>query len=99
MPVFLLSMLGGLATVAGSLVGRVLLSLGIGYVSYKGINALLDLLKSQVVANVTGSGVEFVQALYLVKFDICVSIVFSAMAARLLIQGLTSDTITKMVLQ
>lgn len=99
MPVFLLSMLGGLATVAGSLVGRVLLSLGIGYVSYKGIGVLLDWLKSQAISNLTSVPIEVLQVIGVAKVDVCVNILFSALAARLVIKGLTSDTITQMVLK
>ncbi len=99
MPVILLSLLGGLVSIAGSLVGRVLIALSIGYVSYTGISALLTSLKDQVIERLSGSGAEFVQVMALVKIDVCVSILFSAMAARLLLQGLTSDRITKMVIK
>ncbi|SPD67820.1 conserved protein of unknown function (plasmid) [Cupriavidus taiwanensis] len=99
MPVFLLSLLGGLVSIAASMVGRVLIALGIGYVTYSGISVLLDTLKAQVVSRLSGASVEFVQVMSLVKIDVCVSILFSAMTARLLLQGLTSDKITKMVIK
>lgn len=99
MPLLLLSLLGGLVSIAGSIVGRVLIALSIGYVSYTGISALLSALKSRVITSLSGSGVEFVQVMSLVKIDVCVSILFSALAARLLLQGLTSDKITKMVIK
>ena len=55
MPLFLAALLGGLVQAASSIVGRVLIALGIGYVSYTGINALLTLIKSQVVSYLVGS--------------------------------------------
>lgn len=99
MPVFLLSLLGGLVTVAGSIVGRVLLSLGIGYVSYKGISVLLTSLKSQAISSLTSIPPEMLQIVGLAKLDICLNILFSALAARLVIMGLTSDTFTRMVIK
>ncbi|WP_439462631.1 DUF2523 family protein [Roseateles sp. NT4] len=39
MPLFLGALIGALISAAGTLVGRVLLSLGIGYASYSGIDA------------------------------------------------------------
>ncbi|MGM9480323.1 DUF2523 family protein [Roseateles sp. NT4] len=38
-PLFLGALIGALISAAGTLVGRVLLSLGIGYASYSGIDA------------------------------------------------------------
>ncbi len=99
MPVFLLSLLGGLVSIVGSLVGRVLVALGIGYASYTGLSVLLDFLKAQVISRLAGSSAEIIAVLSLGKFDVCVNILFSALAARLVLQGLTSDTITKMVLK
>ena len=38
MPVFIAALIGGLVSAAGSLVGRVLVSLGIGYVVFSGLD-------------------------------------------------------------
>jgi len=35
----------------------------------------------------------------LVKLDTCISILFSAISVRLVLEGLSSDTITKMVIK
>lgn len=99
MPLFLASLLGGLVQAASSIVGRVLIALGIGYVSYTGINALLTLIKSQVVSYLVGAPGTVVAIMGLLKIDIAVSIIFSALAARLVLQGLTSDKVTRMVIK
>lgn len=99
MPLFLASLLGGLVQVAGSIVGRVLIALGIGYVSYSGLSALLDALKGQVIGYLTGAPAQVVAIMGLLKVDVALSVVFSAYAARLVLAGLTSDKITRMVVK
>ena len=46
MPIFIAALLGGLIQAAGTLVGRVLLSLGFGYVSYTALDSSLSWIKS-----------------------------------------------------
>jgi hypothetical protein len=99
MPLFLAALLGGLVQAASSIVGRVLIALGIGYVSYTGINALLGWIKSQVVSYLVGAPGTIVAIMGLLKIDVAVSIIFSALAARLVLQGLTSDKVTRMVIK
>ncbi len=99
MPLFLAALLGGLVQAASSIVGRVLIALGIGYVSYTGISALLAVIKSQVVSYLVGSPGTVVAIMGLLKVDVAVSIIFSALAARLVLQGLTSDKVTRMVIK
>ena len=99
MPLFLASLLGGLVQVASSIVGRVLIALGIGYVSYSGLSALLDGLKSQVIGYLTGAPAQVVAIMGLLKVDVALSVIFSAYAARLILAGLTSDKVTRMVVK
>jgi hypothetical protein len=99
MPLFLASLLGGLVGVAGSLVGRVLLGLGIGYVAYSGVQALVDALKAQVISTLQGAPAVVVTIMSILKVDVCLSILFSALAARLILKGLTSGVIKRMVVK
>lgn len=99
MPLFLAALLGGLVQAAGSFVGRALIALGIGYVSYTGINALLGWIKSQVISYLVGAPATVVAIMGLLKIDVALSIIFSAFAARLVLQGLTSDKVTRMVIK
>jgi hypothetical protein len=99
MPVFLASLLGGLIEIAGSLAGRVLIALGISVLTYAGTNAALDFLKVQAVASLSGLPSQVLGMLAVMKVGQCISIVFSAIVARQVQQGLTGDTIKKWVLK
>lgn len=98
MPAFL-PMLGGLllSLVAG-MVGRVLASLGLSIVTYYGISQALDFLKSLIVQSMGQLPAEVVQLLGLMKVGTALSIVFSAMFASMLLNGLNSGTFKKWIL-
>lgn len=95
--VFIPALLGGLITVAGSLVGRVILSLGVGFVTYQGVSATISTIEQIIISNATSAGGYAVAALALMQFDTAVGIILGAISARLLINGLTSGTLRKMV--
>lgn len=99
LPLLGAGILGGLVTVAGSLVGRVLIALSIGYVAYSGVQALLDTIKAQVISMLSGAPANIVIIMSLLKVDVATSILFSALAARLVLKGLTSDVIKRMVVK
>lgn len=97
MPVWVLSLLGGVLSIVGSLVGRVLLSLGVGFVAFNGVQSLMSSMKAQVISQFSGLPSTIVGILAVTKVDVAISIVFSAIAARLVINGLQSDVIKKLV--
>ncbi len=97
MPRLLLALGSLLLEIVGSMAGRVLLSLGIASVTYTGMNASLTFLKTQAVNALSGLGADVVQMLGVLKVGSCISIVFSAMLARLLINGVSSDTFKRWV--
>jgi hypothetical protein len=99
MPIFLASLLGGLVSAAGSIGGRVLLAMGFGYVAFTGISTGLDALKASVQSYLSGAPADVVGIMSTLKVDVSVSIIFSAIAARLLLNGLVSGTIKRMVLK
>lgn len=99
MPLILAWLLGGLVSIAGSLLGRVLIALGVGYVSYTGITSGLTYLSNLVQSNVNSSGVLVVQALGLVQFDVVVGIIFGAVAAKFVLNGLSGGAVKKMILK
>lgn len=96
MPIFIAALLGGLVSVAGSLVGRILISLGIGYVTYTGVSVALGAISSEIQGYFTGAPSTVVAMLGMFKADVCVSIITSAIVARLTLNGLTSGALTKM---
>lgn len=99
MPAFIAMLLGGLINIAGYLAGRVLIGLGIGVVTYSGFKFGLDALKADAVASLLGLPPNVLDLLGILKVGVCISIVTSAVAARLVINGLSGDTFKRWVLK
>jgi hypothetical protein len=99
MPAFIAVLLGGLIQICGSLVGRVLVALGLSVVTYSGMAVSINYLKSQAVSAALGLPPEVVGMLSVLKVGTCISIIFSAMLARLVVTGLNGDTFKKWVLK
>lgn len=99
MPVFLAALIGGLVSACGTIVGRVLVSLGFSYVAFTGVNASIDWVRGQFLSGVAGLPSAAVGIMGLMKVGTCVSMLLSAVATRLLISGLTSGTLKRMVLK
>lgn len=97
MPVFLAALLGGLIQSAGTIAGRVLIGLGVGFVTYSGVSATIDGIKNLIVGNVNSGGAFVIGALGLLQFDVVVGIIVGAVSARLVINGLTSGVMKRMV--
>lgn len=97
MPLLVSALLGGLIQVAGTLVGRVLLSLGIGYVTFNGIEALMTAVKTDVIAAIGAQGAVVSSLAGVLQVGTCVNIMMSAIAVKLAMAGLTSGAITRLV--
>lgn len=91
------SLIGGLAQAATSLVGRVLIALGIGYVTYAGLDVLLDFIKVRIFQELLSVDPTIIGIMAVLNVDRAINVVLSAIAARLLLNGLTSGSITRMV--
>ena len=89
--------LGGLIAIAPTLVGKVLVGLGIGVATYKGIDTTLGWLKSSAVTALLGLPPQVVGMLSLMKVGSCISMVFSAILIRLALDGLASGALKKWV--
>lgn len=99
MPVFIASLLGGLVQAAGTLVGRVLLSLGIGYASYTGIDTSLAWLRQTIAGQWSGLPAQTMAVASALQLGSGVSVILSAITARLVLEGMTSGVIKRMVLK
>lgn len=97
MPVFIAAIGGMLINLVGTLVGRVLIALGISVVTYTGISTTLDFLKAQAIGAFAGLPSEVFGLLGILRVGQCISIVTSAIAAKIVIDGVTSDTFKKWV--
>ena len=99
MPIFIAALIGGLVQAASSLVGRVMVALGVGYVAYTGIDVALDAAKAQFFSAAAGLPPEVYGMLGVLKIGTGVNIICSALVARLVLNGLTSGTIKRMVVK
>lgn len=99
MPVFIAALLGGLVQAAGTLVGRVLISLGIGYASYSGLDASLGWLRQMIAAQWSGLPAQTMAVASALQLGSGVSVILSAISARLVLEGMTSGVVKRMVLK
>jgi hypothetical protein len=90
-------LLGGLLAMLPSMVGQILLSLGIGVVTYTGISASVGWLKTSAVAALVALPPNVVALLSLMKVGVCISMLTSAIIVRLTLNGLSSDTVKQFV--
>jgi len=72
------------------LVMRVLVVLGVGAVSYLGISAIMSTVISAIQSNLSGLPSDVAAILHVASVDRGVSIVLSAVSARLVLWGLTA---------
>lgn len=82
------SLWGGLMRIAPSLVGQVLISLGISVVTYSGVSTSITWLKTQALTSINGLPADLVSLLSYLGVGQCISIIFSAMAVRMTLSGI-----------
>ncbi|TMI98611.1 MAG: DUF2523 domain-containing protein [Alphaproteobacteria bacterium] len=99
MPFFLAALIGALVEAAGTLVGKVLISLCIGYVTYTGIDSSIDWARDEFLSARGGLPAAAVQLAGLLKVGVCLSMLLSAVTARLTLMGLKSGVMTRMVVK
>lgn len=99
MPVFLASLLGGLISIAGAMVGRVLIALGLSVVTYTGLSVTLGVVKAELLNNIDGLPAEIVSLLAYMGVGQFINIITSALLARMVLNGLTGDTMKRWVLK
>jgi hypothetical protein len=98
MPFFLAALLGGLATVMGSMVGRVLLALGITYVTYKGMTVAVDSVSEMMRSSFQSFSGDVLNLLSFLYVDRALSLIISSFAAAFALRS-SSGAITKMVIK
>ena len=99
MPLFIAALIGGLVNAAGTIVGKVLISLGIGYVAYTGLDTGLSWVTAQVAASFGQAAAQTLAVAQAAGVGVGLNIVLSAIAARLLLNGLTGGTIKRFVVK
>lgn len=78
--------------IVGPIVFHALRLLGIGVVTYVGINLVLDQVKDYVIGNFSNIPLQVQQILGLAKVDVAVNIYLAAVTARLLLAGYNKAT-------
>jgi len=97
LPVVVAGLIGGLVQATGSIVGRVLLSLGMSVVCYVGLDILTDFIIDEIWAALDGAPSMFLQILGVLQIATAINILFSAFLSRLTLSGLTSGVLSRWV--
>lgn len=80
---------------AGSVVARVLLALGVGFVTYVGFSSLITMASSQIEGQITGLPSDALNMMGLAGVDYLINIVFSAYSARVALMAVSSFKVSK----
>ncbi len=91
------ALLGALIQIAGTLVGKVLLSLGIGYVAYKGLDTSLTWAKTELFSSLSSMNSVTLQVMGVLQVGTAINILISALSARLVLKGMTGGALKAMV--
>ncbi|WP_029307901.1 DUF2523 family protein [Cupriavidus metallidurans] len=94
------ALVGLLAQAATALVGRVLLALGIGFVSFVGIDALMSGLRTLFLNYIAQAGAlpwNIVGILGVLQVGTCFNMILTTLAIRASLAGLSGGSIRKMV--
>lgn len=89
-------LLGGLIEIMGSLVGQVLIALGISFFTYSGVDASLAWAKNHFFAYSTGLPAVAIQIMGMLRVDVCVSMLMSALTARMTMRGMAAGAVKMM---
>lgn len=81
-----------LLAIAGSIAAQILVGLGVGVVTYLGVDTAIGWLKTGAVSALLGLPPEIVGMLSLMKVGSCVSMVFSALVIRISLSGIASGS-------
>lgn len=99
MPLFIAALWGALIPMLGTMVGRILVSLGVGYVSYSGLDLALTWARTEFLAGMSGAPLATVQMAGALKIGVCVSMLLSAVAARLVLAGVSAGVMKSVVIK
>ena len=97
LPLIIGSLVGGLASAAGSMVGRVLISLGVTFVVYNGADTMLEWVRDSVLSKFSLLPPELYTVINLLQVPAVVNVYFSAWLATITIAGLQSGSFVKQV--
>lgn len=99
MPEWIIAFFSALGDAAESIVGRVLIALGVQATMYTGLDALLGEIVGGFQSAMTGVPSQVANYISYFKLDQALSIIMSAVTARWTLHGLTSGAITRFILK
>jgi hypothetical protein len=97
MPLIIAALWGAFYSMIGALVGRVIIALGLGVISYTGVSVTLGWLKSKFAESAAALPADVLGMMAMMKIGETVSIIMSAIIVRLVLDGLTGDTMKRWV--
>lgn len=80
---FVPALMGGLATAMGSLVGRAVIGLGIGFVTYKGIDVGMQALQANAITSFKGIPAGMIGLMGYLWIDKAITVIFSAITVAI----------------
>jgi hypothetical protein len=89
-------LLGGLIDICGSLVGQVLIALGISFFTYSGVDASLSWAKSHFFSSASGLPAVALQVMGVLQLDVVVSMLVSALTGRMTMKGMQAGAVKLM---
>lgn len=99
MPIFIAALIGGLVSALGTVVGRVLISLGLGYAVFTGVDVSITYARDFLLSRIASAGGNVVAVASTLKIGVIISMLTSALITRLALNGLTGGTMRKMVVK
>lgn len=87
---------GVLLWIAGNLVARVLVSLGVMAVAFVGLDTLLTTCETYIISTIQVLPPDLIAIAKIMKLGVSLKLLLSAASMRLTLQGLTEGSITKM---
>lgn len=97
MPAIVAWIIQGLAAGTAHMVWKALGALGIGFVTFTGVGALLDGAEAKIFQIMGTMGPQAMALYGVLQIGTCIKIVFAALAMRATIFGMTDGNIRKMV--
>jgi hypothetical protein len=97
MPLLIAELLGAIGFCMASLVGRVLLSLGISFITFVGVTGLISTISSSVMSSMNGLSGDILGLAGYLWIDKGITVVFSAWTAAIALKLAGSDTVTSMI--
>jgi hypothetical protein len=95
---FIQALMGALAQAMGSFIGRAVLALGVGTVTYTGIMYSIDTMRSSIISSFNGLPADAIGLLGFLWVDKCLTIIFSGVTVALSMR-LIGGSIKKIVIK